>query len=94
MEPKKILMVGRDNPEILKTIQENKQELLESGIAAEELEKLIVQCSSDVHEDWPDPIPFKRLTEDMKENFHVKKFVERWTPGQGAPMKHRKKRAR
>ena len=90
----KLLMVGRDNAEILKNIQENRAEMIASGISIDELDNIMELCVLPAEETWPDPIPFTRLCEDMKSDYMPKNFVEHWTPGQGAPMKHKKKRIR
>ena len=89
-ERPRILMVGRDNLEILKVISENREELIAQGIDLDSI--LQALDHSDDRSDWPDPIPFQRLTEDMKEDYVRKMPVEHWTPGQGAPIKRGKKR--
>lgn len=92
MDRPKMLMVGRDNEEILKTINEHRDELISQGIDLDHIIQVIEQADISPKEGWPDPIPFQRLMEDMREDYYPKKVVENWTPGQGAPMKRGKKR--
>lgn len=89
-ERPRMLMVGRDNLEILKVISENREELIAQGIDLDRIMQALDHA--DDRRDWPDPTPFLRLAEDMKEDYTRKMPTEHWTPGQGAPIKRGKKR--
>lgn len=88
----KILVVGRDNPEIRNEIEKHRDEMIAKGIDLDKIVEALDHADISPKEGWPDPIPFQRLMEDMKEDYYPKKVVENWTPGQGAPMKRGRKR--
>ena len=90
----KMLILGRDNVEILKTIEANKERLIADGVNIDHILKVMDDADISAKDGWPDPIPFRRLMEDMCEDYHPQKTVEHWTPGQGAPMKRKQKRTR
>ena len=92
MDSPKMLIVGRDNLEILKTIEENKEEMIAKGIDIDHILQVMDNADISPKEGWPDPIPFQRLMEDMREDYQRKMPVDHWTPGQGAPMKRGKRR--
>lgn len=89
----KLLIVGRDNIEILREIEKHRDEMIAKGINLDAIVEALDHADISPKDGWPDPIPFQRLMEDMKEDYlRPKNFVENWTPGQGAPMKRGKKR--
>jgi hypothetical protein len=74
-------------------LKKHRDEMIAKGIDLDAIVEALDHADISPKDGWPDPIPFQRLMEDIKEDYlRPKNFVENWTPGQGAPMKRGKKR--